>query len=410
MAELYAYRARSASGDTKNGNIEADTQHEALRKLQQGGLVVLSVARNRDLSAMMPKKGSFNISLSSGKVTLKDLAVMSRQFSVLYSAGVTIIRTLHTLEKQTQNPKLKDVLARVAKSVESGSGLGESLKKFPEVFPAIMYNMVAAGEVSGSLDTVLDRAANHFDREYEIEAKIKGALVYPKVVTGVMLLVAVFLLIFVVPQFADMFASFGAELPFATRMLIGMGGFMTSFWWLVGIIALAVYAAYRAFKGTPHGRLTMDGLSLKYPVFGELNKKKIVSRFCRSLATLSRSGVAIVPSITLVRQTLDNMVVSEALLPAQEAIRMGQPIAPQLEKCGYFPPLVVQMIAVGEETGGIDVMMEKASDFMDSEIRTMTDTMTQLIEPIIIVVLGIGVAFIILAVVMPMFDTFTLIN
>lgn len=410
MQLIYAYRAIAQNGDTKTGTIQAESLDNALRSLQQQGLTVLGLELSRDIVATMPRFDGGKLSLFTPKVTLKDLAIMSRQFAVLYGAGVTITQCIKTVQKQSENLLLKDVLYRVSTQVESGRGLGESMKQFSEVFPPILYNMVAAGEVSGSLDAVLERAAHHFEREFEIEQKIKSALSYPKLVVTAVVLVGSFLVTVVVPKFAEMFGGMGVALPLPTRMLIALGDFMKSYWWLVGLLTGAAYALTTWYATTPRGRRLFDKWSLHYPVFGNLNRKKIISRFCRSLGTLSRSGISIIPAMALVRQTLGNVVVSEALGPVQEAIRIGQGVAPQLEKTGFFPPLVVQMVAVGEETGGFDVMLEKSSDFIDSDIRNMTDNMTQLIEPIVIMVLGVVVTFIILSIVLPMFDSFTLVG
>ncbi|MDP3486784.1 MAG: type II secretion system F family protein, partial [Bacillota bacterium] len=279
-----------------------------------------------------------------------------------------------------------------------------------DVFPPIFYNMVAAGEIAGSLDEVLNRAANHFEREHEVESKVKAALFYPKMVVGVIILVCTFLVAFVVPKFAELFSGMGVALPLPTRMLIGLGTIVTNWWWLIGLVSIGIYVLVSWYQSTPQGKVVFDRMALHLPIFGELNKKNFVSRFCRSLATLTRSGVPIIPAMMLVRQTLGNYVIAESLASAQEAIRTGQGIAPQLEKSGYFPPLVIQMVEVGEETGSLDIMLERASDFYDAEIKAMTEQMTQLIEPIVFLVLGVIVTFIILAIMLPMFDSLKMVG
>ncbi|MBS3937459.1 MAG: type II secretion system F family protein [Peptococcaceae bacterium] len=410
MAILYDYRARTADGQQKAGQIEADYEQEALLKLQERGLVVVHLEPSRDISTYLTRSSTGKVTLIAQAVTLKDLAIMSRQFAVLYGAGVSILQSLRTVVRQTQNARLRDLLQQVATMVEAGQGMGESMKRYPAVFPPLLYNMVAAGEIAGSLEEVLNRAATHFEREYDMEQRIRAALNYPKMVVSAMILVGGFLVAFVVPRFADIFTMLGVKLPLPTRILLGMGAFMERFWWVLALIAFAAYISLKFYAKTKKGQITMDSLALRYPIFGDITKKKIVSRFCRSLATLSKSGVPIIPALALVRQTLGNSVFSDALRPAQDAVRMGQGVAAQLEKTGYFPPLVVQMVAVGEETGSFDQMLEKASEFLDAEISSTTDNIAQLLEPIVIGVLAIVVTFIILAIVMPMFDTFRLIG
>jgi len=397
------------SGTSHSGTVSAESQDEALKKIQQQGLVVIDLQLSRDIAHTL-KSGSGLKSIFQKRVPERDLAIMARQFSVLYNAGVTIIKSLHTVYKQTQQPELKDTLRKVAMHVESGLGLGEAMKRYPDVFPAIFYNMVAAGEVAGSLDEVLDRAANHFEREHEIGAKVKAALFYPKMVVGVIIIVCAFLIAFVVPKFAELFSGMGVDLPLPTRMLIGLGTILTSWWWLIGLIFIGMYALFSWYRSTPPGKVVFDRMALHVPIFGELNRKNFVSRFCRSLSTLTRSGVPIIPAMMLVRQTLGNAIIAESLSSAQEAIRTGQGIAPQLEKSGYFPPLVIQMVEVGEETGSLDIMLERASDFYDAEIKAMTEQMTQLIEPIVFLILGVIVTFIILAIMLPMFDSLKMVG
>lgn len=409
MSQVYTFKARSMRGEARNGYITAESQNEALRKLQEQGLIVTDLQLSRDITHQWQGGGGLK-GLFRTRIPVKDLAIMSRQFSVLYTSGVTIIQSLNTVYKQTTNPTLKETLRKVMQHVESGQGLGEAMKRYADVFPPVFYNMVAAGEVAGSLDVVLQRAADHFERENEVESKVKSALFYPKLVVGVIVVVAAFLLTFVVPKFADLFAGMGVELPLPTRMLIATGAVMSQWWWLIGLLVLCVWLFLTWYKSTPQGKVVFDRLLLRVPIFGELNKKNYVSRFCRNLSTLSRSGVPIVPAMMLVRQTLGNVIIAESLAPAQEAIRTGQGIAAQLEKSGYFPPLVVQMVAVGEETGALDVMLERASDFYDSEIKAMTEQMTQLIEPMVFIFLGIIVTFIILAIMLPMFDSLKMVG
>lgn len=409
MGQIYAYKARNTHGVLVKGTVSADTQSVALKMLQDKDLFVIKLELSRDLVDSFKSKKGFK-ELFVAPIPAKDMSIFCRQFSVLYGAGVSIVDSLKTVTSQTTNKRLREAMQKVVNLVVSGKSIGESMKVHKDVFPAILYNMVAAGEASGALDTVLDRAAKHFEREFEIEKKVKSALFYPKIVVGAIVIVVSFLLVFVVPNFADLFSGMGVELPLPTRILIGMGDVVTTWWWLIVLGFMSFSALMTWFKGTPRGEVIFDNLELKMPIFGKLSRMNYVSRFCRNLATLNKSGVAIVPSLMLVRQTLGNKVIEEALLPAEEAIKSGQSIAVQLAKSGFFPQLVTQMVTVGEATGTLDTMLEKASDFYDDEIKVLADSMSQLIEPIVFIVLGVVVAFIILSIMLPMFDSLQLVS
>lgn len=404
---IFDYRARDSTGRIQTGRIDAAEERDAVMQLQRLKLTVISLGISRDIGTMVKSsKKDLGPSLFKVKVTSRDLASMTRQLGMLYSSGINIADALRTIHQQTANPTLKALLQNVATRVREGEGLGESLRRYPHVFPPLLYNMVSAGEVSGSLDEVLDRAALHFERDNEIEEKVKSALFYPKMVLTAMGAVSVFILAFVVPRFTELFLGLGVALPLPTRILMAMGNFMGSYWWAVAVGAFALYAFTLWYGKTADGHRRFDDWSLRYPVFGKLNSKKIVARFCRTLGTLSRSGVPIVPAMALVRQVVGNIVVEEALLPAQEAIRRGEAIAPQLAKCAIFPPMVIQMITVGEETGGLETMLERAAGFMEDEVKHISERMTQMIEPYVIILLGFGVTFVVLSVVLPMFDSF----
>lgn len=407
MREVYAYRGRTGTGKLERGMVEASSQREALDRLHQLGLTVVGLRLRKRLAPLTGRVGPLAF---TSRVTLKDLAVSVRQLSVLYGAGIPVLQSVRTVREQCRHAHLKKMWARCATHIESGQGLGEAMRHYPEVFPPILYHMVTMAEVSGALDVVLNHAANHFEREYAIEQKVRSALAYPKVVVGVIGVVGVFVVMYVLPEFAGMFAAQGVQLPLLTQIVLGTGAFLTRRGWLIlGMVAFGALAAV-AHRDTPKGRVLFDRLALGYPVFGELNRKKLVSRFCSSLGTLTRSGVQIIPALTLVRATLGNAVVGNALHAAQEAVSRGETLGPQLAKTGYFPPMVTQMVIVGEETGSLDDMLDKAAVFVDAEIRNMTDRITQLIEPMVILGLAGVVTLVIVAVVLPMFATFGLVR
>lgn len=407
MREVYAYRGRTVAGKLERGVLEASSQREALDRLHQLGLTVVGLRLRRSLA---PLTGLTSPLALQSRVTLKDLAVSIRQLAVLYGAGIAVLQSVRTVQEQCRHGQLKKIWARCATHIESGQGLGEAMRHYPEVFPPILYHMVTVAEMSGALDAVLNHAANHFEREYAIEQKVRSALAYPKVVVGVIGMVGLFVVMYVLPEFADMFAAQGVELPLLTRIVLGTGGFLLRWGWLI-LAATAFFAlAAVAHRGNPEGRALWDRLALRYPVFGDLNRKKLLSRFCSSLGTLTRSGVQIMPALTLVRATVGNVVVGTALHAAQEAVGRGQTLGPELAKTGFFPPMVTQMVIVGEETGTLDDMLDKAAMFIDAEIRNLTDRITQLIEPVVIVALAAVVALVIVAVVIPMFATFGLVH
>jgi type IV pilus assembly protein PilC len=407
MREVYAYRARTGTGQLERGTVEATNQREALDRLHQLGLTVVGFRLQRGLTRLagVPRP----LALRS-RVTVKDLAVSLRQLSVLYGAGIPVLQCVHTVQEQCQQARLKGMWARCAMHIQSGQGLGEAMTHYPEVFPPILYHMVTMAEMSGALDIVLNHAANHFEREHAIEQKVRSALAYPKVVLAAIGVVGLFVVAYVLPQFTAMFTAQGVELPVLTQMVLGSGEFLLRWGWLIlAAIACSVMLAL-SHRRTPQGRLWWDRMALRYPAFGDLNRKKLVSRFCSSLAVLARSGVQIVPAMTLTRTTVGNLVVGSALQAAQEAVTRGQTLGPELAKTGYFPPMVTQMVIVGEETGTLDDMLEKAAAFIDAEILNLTNRITQLIEPMVIVALAAAVALVMVAVVLPMFATFGLIR
>lgn len=397
----FSYKAKTSAGLVLQGVIDADEQKGAVEKLRNQKLVVLEIAEKTEnaldkIKAMIAKN-------KKGKVTSKDLVLFSRQLSTLVSAGVPIVQSLGILETQAENPAFKDVLGAVKADIESGLSISDALKKHPDAFPDLYTAMVKAGELGGILDTILERLTVYMESSEALKAKVKSAMMYPAIVLSICAVVTVFLMIFVIPTFKNIFASFGAELPLPTQMLIDISDAMKHYWYLIVAFPIAAWKGFEAFYKTAKGQKLIDGYTLKAPIFGIILKKVAVARFTRTLGTLIKSGVPIMQALETVAQTAGNVVIAEAVLLTRESIREGGHLSDPLKKSGIFPNMVTSMISVGEETGALDIMLSKIADFYDQEVDTAVKGLTSLIEPIVIVVMGVIIGTIVVAMFMPMF-------
>lgn len=402
MPATYAYKVRDRQGKIISGAIEAESAQAVATKLRSMGYIVLEIQE---------KKEAFSFSLSLGKkIKQKDLTVFARQFATLINSGVSITRALAILADQTENPTLAEVIKQLRKDVETGLSLSEALAKQRKVFPPIFINMVRAGEAGGVLDETLLRLAEHFEKDAAIKSRVKSALTYPVAVLIFSLLIAIAMIVFVVPTFMNMFESLGGNLPAATMMLVRLSNFMRSKWYLIiGSILLLVYG-YRAVNKTEKGKYFFDIVKLRLPVFGGLIKKMAISKFARTFSTLVASGVPILQALDIVADTAGNEVVARALREARASIKEGETISRPLSKFTVFPPMVVQMIAVGEETGALDTMLKKIADFYDEEVTAMVDSLTSLLEPLLMIFLGIIIGGIVIALYLPMFSIISVLN
>jgi len=402
MPATYAYKVRDRQGKIISGAIEAESAQAVASKLRSMGYVVLEIQE---------KKEALSFSLSfRRKITQKDLTVFSRQFATMINSGVSITRALAILAEQTENPTLAEVIKQLRKDVEAGLSLSEALAKQRKIFPPIFINMVRAGEAGGVLDETLLRLAEHFEKDAAIKARVKSALTYPVAVLVFSLFIATAMIIFVVPTFMNMFESLGGNLPAATMMLVNLSNFMRSKWYLIiGSIVLLVYS-YRALNKTDKGKYFFDNLKLRLPVFGGLIKKMAISKFARTFSTLVASGVPILQAMDIVADTAGNEVVARALRETRASIKEGETISKPLSKFSVFPPMVVQMIAVGEETGALDTMLKKIADFYDEEVAAMVDSLTSLLEPLLMIFLGIVIGGIVIALYLPMFSIISVLN
>ncbi|MSO37010.1 MAG: type II secretion system F family protein [Acidimicrobiia bacterium] len=406
MATTYAYKVRDQRGKVVEGQLEADDAELVVGKLREMGYTPIKIEKRGN------KKLTADISLPglSGRVKTKDVAVFSRQFATMINSGLTLIRALRILSEQTENPALAKVIGEIRLDVERGSSLSGSLQKHPKVFNRLYVAMVRSGEVGGVLDAVLMRLADTLEKQVELRRKVRSAMSYPIVVLVVCLTIASAMLLFIVPQFKTIYADLGGELPMPTQVLISISDVLKRFFIFVAVGgAILGWLFYRWVK-SPHGRPKWDAFTLKVPVFGGLLRKTALARFSRTLAALTRSGVGILESLEIVALTAGNEVVARAVRDTQQAVKRGDTLARPLEQHDVFPPMVVQMIAVGEETGALDEMLDKIADFYDSEVSATVDALTSLIEPILIVTMGVLVGGMIISLYLPMFNIINLIK
>jgi type IV pilus assembly protein PilC len=402
--KTYKYSVRDRSGSLVSGTLEAASETLLVQRLREMGYAPVSVAEtNTGLER--------EITLPWGNgVGLKDLAVMARQFATMINSGLSLLRSLTILSEQTRSKGLTKVLVEVAADVETGQSLSSALAKHPRVFPPLMTNMCRAGEVGGFLDTVLLQVAENFEAEVKLRSKIKSAMTYPVVILVIAVLAVVGMLLFIVPIFSTMFSDLGGTLPAPTRFLVFLSGVLK-----VGgpVIVLALVVAvlvWRRIRHLPKVHAVVDPLWLKPPVFGELVRKIAISRFARNLGSMIRSGVPILQALDIVAETTGNIVLERAVRDVQDSVRRGQSLAAPLSQHAVFPAMVVQMLAVGEDTGALDTMLVKISDFYDQEVEATTDALTSIIEPLMIVFVGGVVGAMIVALYMPIFSVFELVQ
>ena len=400
MPDTYNYKARDRSGNVLSGSIVADNEGLVLQRLREQGYTPLEVGR---------QKKSMNIELTAKKVKLKELSVFSRQFATMVNSGLPILRALSILSDQTENPELARVLGVVRTDVEQGASLSGAMTKHPKVFNNLFVAMVKSGETGGSLDDVLLRLADMIEAEVRLRGKIKSAMTYPIAVVALVVLIMSAMLLFVVPQFQTIYASLGGSLPLPTRVLLTLSNIFKKWWYIVLIGTFAFRFFFKRWKKTPQGRAAVDRAKLKVPVFGVIFQKVALSRFASTFAMLLRSGVPILQALDIVVETVNNRVVAVAVEDVQASVREGESMAKPLMRHDVFPPMVVQMIAVGEETGQVDTMLEKVATFYEQEVEASVDALTSLIEPLLIAVIGGCVGAAVVALYMPMFNIIKLI-
>lgn len=396
----FKYTARNAAGKTVEGVIEAQIQKMAIDKLRGQRYTVMSLVEvNGADGNLLSRLNPF-----SGAIKGKDLVIFSRQLATLVSAGVPIVQGLNILCDQIESPAFKKVISGVRTDIESGVAIADAMKKHPNAFTELYVSMIRAGETGGVLDSILERLSSYLEATEELKGKVKGAMVYPLVVSGVASAVTIFLLVGVIPTFKKVFGSFGRELPAPTRILMAISDGLANHFFIIMCMPVVGFVLFRMWYKTEKGRATMDRVFIKLPVLGELIKKVAVAKFTRTLGTLIKSGVPILQALDTVAKTSGNKVIEDTIMSARESIREGEKIADPLKASGVFPPMVLQMISVGEETGNLETMLTKIADFYDQEVDTAIKAMTSLIEPAVICVMGVVIGAIVICMFLPIFE------
>ncbi len=390
----FAYTARTLGGDLRSATIDAPSREDAVLQLRKLRLAVVKV----DEAVRKPK--------APGKVPLKDVVIFTRQFSTMINAGLPLVQALDILAKQSDNKALQQVTRAVVFDVESGTTVSDALSRHPRVFTDLYVNMVAAGEAGGILDTILMRLATFLEKADALMRKVKGAMIYPAVISGVAVICVTVLLWKVIPVFETMFASVNLELPLPTRVVVGLSRFVNAYWWAVLGGAAATGVLVRRYYATPDGKLVIDRLLLKLPVLGDVLRKAAVSRFTRTLGTLIASGVSILDGLEITAKTAGNRVISDAIMESRTSIAGGETIAAPLQKSNVFPPMVISMISVGEQTGGLDEMLSKIADFYEEEVDAAVKALTSILEPVMIIIVGGIVGFVVISMYLPLFKVY----
>ncbi|NLI11367.1 MAG: type II secretion system F family protein [Peptococcaceae bacterium] len=396
MPQVFAYKARSLSGSLINGKVESDSQGGAVALLREKNYFVVEIKPVRSVELDLDK-------LLGLKIKIKEMSIFCRQFATMHEAGIPLLQCLRTLVQQTESKRMSRILKEVAVGVEKGKSLSEAFKEYKQYLPEIFISMILAGEVSGTLDQALGRLATHFEKEHQLREKVKSAMTYPLVVAGMSLACMVALLVIVVPIFVDIFNSMGAELPLPTRIVIFLSNVLKGYWYLVLLASIALFFIVKQFGATAGGRKVLDQLALKAPIFGKLTHKTIVARVARTLATLLKSGIPLMQSLETVEYVAGNTVFAGEVRKARVTISEGERMAPVLMKGKMFPPLAINLIAVGEESGALDNLLEKLAVFYEHEVETMVGRLSSVIEPLLIAGVGVMVAFIALSIYMPLF-------
>ncbi|MEB3283851.1 MAG: type II secretion system F family protein [Candidatus Sericytochromatia bacterium] len=408
MATVFEVKVRDKRGKTSFKTVKGDNPNAVKQDLKNRNFTVMGI-REKGAGSAMPALPSFSMdslkNLLEAKVKLKDLCIFSRQFATMINAGVSMVRSLGILADQSESTRLRRILTDVKEQVEQGQPLSDSMGRYPETFNNLFCGMIKAGEAGGVLDNVLLRVAGFLENQNRLNTQVKSALAYPLTVMVFAIIISAVMLMFIVPMFAGMFAQMGAKLPAFTQLLVDLSQFLTSVYALliVVFIGIGVYA-FRIFQETPQGALLVDQYKLKLPIFGDLIRKVSVARFSRTLGTLLKSGVPLMPALEIVRDSIGNLVVAAVMEDLRLAVSEGEGLAKPLERANVFPSMVTQMVAIGEETGSIDAMLEKVADFYDEEVDAAVKALTSMLEPLMMVMIGGIVGSIIIGMYLPIFD------
>ncbi len=400
---IYIWKGINIHGEKRKGQIEAVDEAGVRAHLKRLRIEETSIREK-------PKDLLENIKFFRPKVKGKDVVVFTRQLSTMIDAGLPLVQCLQILARQQDNPTFKEMLTAIQADVETGTTLADSMRKHPKVYDSLYCNMIEAGELGGILDTILQRLATFKEKAMALQKRIKGAMTYPVICLGICILVLAIILIFVVPVFDKMFKDFGSTLPMPTQMVVNLSNAVKSYWWAIfGIVLLCIWI-FKKYYNTERGRLQVDHMLLWSPVIGDLVRKVAVSKFTRTLSTMLQSGVPILDALGVVARTAGNKVIERAIVRVSAAIAEGRPIAEPLEESQVFPPMVVQMINVGESVGALDTMLEKVADFYDAEVDQAVDNLTAMIEPFMMVFLGGVIGGLVVAMYLPIFQIASVVS
>ena len=400
--ETFSYTAVGADGKEKKGSIVAETREDAARSLKDQGLLPMSIGKQSALD----KDINFSFGKKKG-VKVRDLSVFCRQFSSIIKAGVNVINALSMMSEQTENKKLKAAIKNVQSNVEKGETLSSAMRSEGDIFPSLLVSMVAAGEASGSLETAIERMAIQFEKDAKISGMVKKAMIYPIILIVVMIGVVIAMMMFVIPNFMDMFEGLDAEMPFMTVMVINMSNFILDKWWLLILIVAGIVFAYKSYYKTDAGRHVIDRLKIKIPVFGVLTVKTACARFSRIMSTLLSAGMPMISAIEIAAGTMDNVLFRDALQKVRSGVALGMGFSQQIGVTRLFPAMLVHMVGIGEETGNIEDMLTNVANYYDEEVELATQSVTALMEPMIIIVMAVVVGALVLAIYQPMITLYS---
>lgn len=394
----YAYKAKTIDGKVIKGKLDSSNKKEAVSELSQMNLIVYEVEPLNDI---------LNKDIVIGRqLKQKDFVIFLRQFATLMEAGILLVDSVELLAEQSESKALQEALEAIAVDLKEGITLSEAMKNYPKLFPELLIQMIKSGEVSGQLEEVLERMATYFEKQYRIKQKVSTALTYPIVVGSFAVIITVFLLLFIVPIFGDLFASFGSELPLITQVVLSLSQFIQQFWWLFAVMLIGSVLLFLQLKKREDIAYYLDKLSLKIPLIGTFIQKAVLARMTQTLSSLINSSVPILQAVEVTSQVVGNRVVKEVLLDSRSSLERGESLAKPMAEHWVFPPLIIQMIRVGEQSGALDDMLKKVADIYDQEVNEASDKLQSLIEPVLIIFLAFIVGIIVLSIVVPMFSLF----
>lgn len=398
--ESFSYKAVSAAGKDVKGSVEAESREEAARKIKEQGLIPVSIGKQGALDK------DVNIPIFKGKkIPARDMSVFCRQFASILKAGVSVINALEMLAEQTENKKLKEAIVNTQSSVEKGESLSDSMRQ-NDAFPSILIDMVRAGEASGSLENSLTRMAIQFEKDAKLNGIVKKAMMYPIVLLCVMIGVIIVMLTFVIPSFMTMFEDLDSELPVTTKAILAMSNSLKSYWYIYIIVVVGIVVGIQMYKRTDNGKHNLDKLKLKIPVFGLLQTKSACASFARTMSTLLQAGMPMIDALEISASTMKNVLFYDGLEKVKNGVSLGLPLSNQLKATGLFPAMVVHMVGIGEETGNVEEMLTNSATYYEEEVEVQTQTLTSLMEPVIIVLMAFVVVLLIMAIYQPMIQLY----